>query len=119
MVTFEQARMLGLLGFDLETDYYYVLCNGVDLLLESNQINGSMRDSAQLIVPAPDLYLVQEWFREYKNIEIKISTNDGCSWFSVLYQLRPEYKLISDSLNTYEDYKQALRIGINKAFNYI
>lgn len=119
MVTFEQARTLDLLGFDLETDYYYVLCNGVDLLLKSSQIVGSMRDSAQLIVPAPDLYLVQEWFREYKNIEIKINTHDGYSWFPTLYQLRPEYKLISDSINTYEDYKQALRIGINKAFNYI
>ena len=115
-VTYEQARALKRLGFNVKCPhYYYVGRNFVSL--EKCVIHGIL----DCYVAAPTLAQAQKWLRKEKNlyvcVEIDITDTVNNIFYWTIYKL--PYKKQIRKTRKFDSPEEALSAGISEVINFL
>lgn len=114
LVSFELAKKLKEVGFDLECEYAWDENNGqLETYCDEHFCN---KETDYNMLSAPTLSHAQKWFREKKDIEVVICIwIDTKYWFEILNRKDLKTDTLNESDPDFKTYEEALEAGLLKA----
>ncbi len=123
-VTYNQAQLLKLLGFDWKcrSCYHTEHCIEVTTTLYVDVLLGNYNNRNECVVSAPALHVAAKWLREVKKIHVQVWWNDMYGfYFADVVHLESNYinNVRHEKGNTFPTYEKALSHGITAALAFL